>query len=133
MKPLKKSHFSAPCSEVVFREIFVLFSLQCLLLYICSTNQSPFPTFQLSLKHSESCMIHDSGSTVRPKLLKSVHYCPATKKTLERAYTDLTSYNAFPSSNVYPTEDENKNPLETEFGLSVYRDHQTFSIQVILI
>ncbi|PAV78729.1 hypothetical protein WR25_07419 [Diploscapter pachys] len=68
-------------------------------------------------------------STVRPKVVRSVHYCPATKKTLERKYTDLTSYEAFPSSNVYPTEDENKNPLETEFGLSTYKDHQTFSIQ----
>ena len=73
------------------------------------------------------------GSSVRPKVVRSVHYCPATKKTLERKYTDLTSYEAFPSSNVYPTEDENKNPLETEFGLSTYKDHQTFSIQVLLI
>uniref|UniRef100_A0A1I7WLX3 DNA helicase n=1 Tax=Heterorhabditis bacteriophora TaxID=37862 RepID=A0A1I7WLX3_HETBA len=43
-------------------------------------------------------------SNVRPKVVRSVHYCPATKKTLERKYTDLTSYEAFPSSNVYPTE-----------------------------
>lgn len=35
-----------------------------------------------------------SGSSVRPKVAKSVHYCPSTKKTLERNYTDLTSYNA---------------------------------------
>ncbi|KAI6173760.1 DNA replication licensing factor MCM3 [Aphelenchoides besseyi] len=68
-------------------------------------------------------------SNVRPKVEKSVHYCPATKKTLERQYTDLTSYESFPSSNTYPKEDENKNPLETEFGLSVYKDHQVFSIQ----
>ncbi|KHJ91112.1 MCM2/3/5 family protein [Oesophagostomum dentatum] len=68
-------------------------------------------------------------SVVRPKVVKSVHYCPATKKTLEKRYTDLTSYESFPSSNVYPTEDENKNPLETEFGLSTYKDHQTFSVQ----
>ncbi|KAM3727836.1 Maternal DNA replication licensing factor [Dirofilaria immitis] len=68
-------------------------------------------------------------SALRPKVVRSVHYCPATKKTFERRYTDLTSYDAFPSSNVYPTEDENKNPLETEYGLSTYRDHQTFSIQ----
>lgn len=68
-------------------------------------------------------------SAVRPKIVRSVHYCPATKKTLERKYTDLTSYEAFPSSNVYPTEDENKNPLETEYGLSTYKDHQTFAIQ----
>lgn len=26
-------------------------------------------------------------------------------------------------------QDESKNPLETEFGLSTYKDHQTFSIQ----
>jgi DNA replication licensing factor MCM3 len=26
-------------------------------------------------------------------------------------------------------QDENKNPLETEYGLSAYKDHQTLSIQ----
>uniref|UniRef100_A0A914PE96 DNA replication licensing factor MCM3 n=1 Tax=Panagrolaimus davidi TaxID=227884 RepID=A0A914PE96_9BILA len=68
-------------------------------------------------------------SSVRPKITKSVHYCPATKKTLEKKYTDSTSYETFPTSNVYPTEDENKNPLETEVALSTYKNHQTFSIQ----
>uniref|UniRef100_A0A8C8F4X0 DNA replication licensing factor MCM3 n=1 Tax=Oncorhynchus tshawytscha TaxID=74940 RepID=A0A8C8F4X0_ONCTS len=58
-----------------------------------------------------------------------VHYCPATKKTLERKYTDLTSLDAFPSSSIYPTKDEENNPLETEFGLCVYKDHQTLTIQ----
>ena len=41
---------------------------------------------------------------MRPKVVRSVHYCPATKKTLERKYTDLTSLDAFPSSAVYPTK-----------------------------
>lgn len=68
-------------------------------------------------------------SLVRPKVMKSVHFCPATKKMIERRYTDLTSYEAFPSSTVYPTKDEDGNLLETEFGLSVYKDHQTFTIQ----
>ncbi|MBN3303310.1 MCM3M factor, partial [Amia calva] len=68
-------------------------------------------------------------SLVRPKVIRSVHYCPATKKTLERKYTDLTSLDAFPSSAIYPTKDEENNPLETEFGLSTYRDHQTLTIQ----
>ncbi|NP_001080158.1 zygotic DNA replication licensing factor mcm3 [Xenopus laevis] len=68
-------------------------------------------------------------SLVRPKVVRSVHYCPATKKTIERKYTDLTSLEAFPSSAVYPTKDEENNPLETEYGLSIYKDHQTITIQ----
>ncbi|CAD5235004.1 unnamed protein product [Bursaphelenchus xylophilus] len=68
-------------------------------------------------------------SNVKPKIVKSVHFCPATNKSLTKTYTDLTSYNSMPTSNVYPKEDENKNPLETEFGLSVFKDHQVFAIQ----
>lgn len=68
-------------------------------------------------------------SLVHPKVVRSVHYCPATKKVLDRKYTDLTSLDAFPSSAVYPTKDEDGNLLETEFGLSTYKDHQTISIQ----
>lgn len=68
-------------------------------------------------------------SLVRPKIVRSVHFCPATKKTIERRYTDMTSTSAFPSSSVYPTKDDEGNPLETEYGLSVYKDHQTVTIQ----
>ncbi|XP_067934630.1 DNA replication licensing factor MCM3-like [Watersipora subatra] len=68
-------------------------------------------------------------SLVRPKMVSSVHYCPATKKTMERKYTDMTSLDPFPSSAAYPTKDEDGNILETEFGLSTFKDHQTFSIQ----
>ncbi|GFQ81180.1 zygotic DNA replication licensing factor mcm3 [Trichonephila clavata] len=68
-------------------------------------------------------------SIVRPKVVRSVHYCPVTSKTMERRYTDLTTYDAYPSSSVYPTKDEDGNLLETEYGLSVYKNHQTFSIQ----
>lgn len=51
---------------------------------------------------------------------------------MEKKYSDFTSYEALLTSNAYPKEDENKNPLETEFGKCVYKDHQVFSIQVIL-
>ncbi|KPM08052.1 lipophorin receptor [Sarcoptes scabiei] len=68
-------------------------------------------------------------SIVRPKIVRSVHYCPATKKKHERRFTDLTSLSAFPSSSAYPTKDEDGNLLETEFGLSTYKDHQILSIQ----
>ncbi|XP_054104643.1 LOW QUALITY PROTEIN: DNA replication licensing factor MCM3-like [Callithrix jacchus] len=81
-----------------------------------------------------SCVVCVEGivtkcSLVRPKVVRSVHYCPATKKTIERRYSDLTTLEAFPSSSVYPTKDEENNPLETEYGLSVYKDHQTITIQ----
>ncbi|OON16159.1 hypothetical protein X801_08032 [Opisthorchis viverrini] len=69
------------------------------------------------------------ASLIRPKIVCSVHYCPATKKSIERRYADLTSLEAYPSSGIYPTKDENGNLLETEYGLSVYQDHQTLTIQ----
>ncbi|XP_066245196.1 DNA replication licensing factor Mcm3 isoform X2 [Euwallacea similis] len=68
-------------------------------------------------------------SLVYPKLVRSVHFCPATKKFMERKYTDLTSLEAVPSSAIYPTKDDEGNTLETEFGLCQYKDHQTISIQ----
>ena len=42
----------------------------------------------------------------------------------------MTSYDSFPSSNSYPTKDDDNNPLETEYGMCVYKDHQTLTIQV---
>lgn len=77
------------------------------------------------------CMegIVTKASQVLTKVVRSVHYCPATGRVLERLYTDLTSYDAFPSSSVYPTKDEDGNILETEYGLSVYKNHQTVTVQ----
>lgn len=54
------------------------------------------------------------GSLVRPKVVRSVHYCPQTKKTLVRRYTDLTSLDAFPTSSVYPTK------VTLAFGLDLH-------------
>ncbi|XP_060529095.1 zygotic DNA replication licensing factor mcm3 [Cylas formicarius] len=68
-------------------------------------------------------------SLVYPKLVRSVHYCPATKKFTDKKYTDLTSLEAVPTSAVYPTKDEDDNILETEFGLCKYKNHQTIAIQ----
>lgn len=41
----------------------------------------------------------------------------------------MTSFEAVPSGAAYPTRDEDGNLLETEYGLSVYKDHQMLSIQ----
>ncbi|VEL23281.1 unnamed protein product [Protopolystoma xenopodis] len=68
-------------------------------------------------------------SLVRPKVVRSVHYCPATKKTIERRYADITSLESYPSSGVYPTTDEGGNLLETEYGHCIFKDHQSLTVQ----
>jgi DNA replication licensing factor MCM3 len=69
-------------------------------------------------------------SLVRPKVVRSVHYCEATTKFHAREYRDqTTSFDPMPASSVYPTQDSDGNPLVTEYGYSTYRDHQTISVQ----
>ncbi|CEH16256.1 mcm-domain-containing protein [Ceraceosorus bombacis] len=69
-------------------------------------------------------------SLVRPKVLKSVHYCEATGKHHAREYRDATMYGTLPPSRgAYPTDDGNGNRVTTEYGHSLYRDHQMISIQ----
>lgn len=69
-------------------------------------------------------------SLVRPKVLKSIHYSEKGKKHYMREYRDaLTPGNPVPTGAVYPTHDDNGDPLITEFGFSTYRDHQTIGIQ----
>ncbi|KAF2639650.1 DNA replication licensing factor MCM3 [Massarina eburnea CBS 473.64] len=68
-------------------------------------------------------------SLVRPKVVKSVHYNEKKQKFVSKTYHDQTMGMGAASSSVYPTEDEDGDPLVTEFGYSTYRDHQTISIQ----
>mmetsp|Transcript_37226 Transcript_37226/g.78515 ORF Transcript_37226/g.78515 Transcript_37226/m.78515 type:complete len:810 (+) Transcript_37226:263-2692(+) len=85
-------------------------------------------------------------SSVKPKVVQSVHYCPATGTHEARSYVDAmdpqlglpavdASGRELPdkvvqlTSSSYPTQDKEGNALETEFGLSVYKDHQTITLQ----
>mmetsp|Transcript_7111 Transcript_7111/g.9835 ORF Transcript_7111/g.9835 Transcript_7111/m.9835 type:complete len:799 (-) Transcript_7111:365-2761(-) len=79
-------------------------------------------------------------SVVRPKLVKSVHHCAKTNEQHVRYYRDAISHSligsttggsgmGFPTSTSYPTKDDQGNPLSSEYGLSVYRDHQMITIQ----
>ncbi|KAG0141938.1 hypothetical protein CROQUDRAFT_67827 [Cronartium quercuum f. sp. fusiforme G11] len=69
-------------------------------------------------------------SLVRPKVIKSAHYCPTTNQFYTREYRDqLSSGTGTTSNSLYPQEDPDGNPLETEYGLSTYMDHQTIAIQ----
>ncbi|KAL7142515.1 hypothetical protein ABFS83_08G128400 [Erythranthe nasuta] len=70
-------------------------------------------------------------SLVRPKVVKSVHFCPVTEKFTVREYRDITSNIGLPTGSVYPTRDDNGNLLVTEYGLCVYKDHQTLSMQEV--
>ncbi|KAG8634664.1 DNA replication licensing factor MCM3 isoform X1 [Manihot esculenta] len=70
-------------------------------------------------------------SLVRPKVLKSVHYCPATGDFTTREYRDITSNVGLPTGSVYPTRDGHGNLLVTEYGLCKYKDHQTLSMQEV--
>jgi len=85
-------------------------------------------------------------STVRQKLVKSVHYCPATKQHESRSYVDgadpelglpaldvngreLADKLVAMTPSAYPSTDRDGNPLLSEFGLSKYTDYQTISLQ----
>ncbi|KAG1783608.1 MCM2/3/5 family-domain-containing protein [Suillus placidus] len=70
-------------------------------------------------------------SLVRPKMLKSVHYCPETKLFHARDYRDATTStsNLPPTSTVTPQQDDDGHPLQMEYGRCVFRDHQRISIQ----
>ncbi|KAL8835497.1 MAG: hypothetical protein Q9170_003299 [Blastenia crenularia] len=69
-------------------------------------------------------------SLVRPKVVKSVHYNEKKNIFHFREYRDQTmTANGAASTSVYPQEDEEGNPLITEYGYCTYRDHQTISIQ----
>jgi DNA replication licensing factor MCM3 len=69
-------------------------------------------------------------SLVRPKVVKSVHYNEKKSTFHFREYRDQTmSASGAASTSVYPTQDDEGNPLVTEYGYCTFRDHQTISIQ----
>lgn len=70
-------------------------------------------------------------SLVRPKMLKSVHYCPATTQFHSREYRDATTStsNLPPTSSITPQTDDEGNPMQMEYGFSEFRDQQRISIQ----
>ena len=73
------------------------------------------------------------GSLVRPKMLKSIHYCPPTNKFHSRTYHDATiiapSSTLTGSTTVIPQDDGEGHALLMEYGLSTFRDNQTINIQ----
>lgn len=95
-------------------------------------------TFQVSPRHLMShfigrlvCVegIVTKCSVVLPKVVRTVHYCPSTQQFLKKDYRDFTSVGGLPTGFQYPTRDRNGNPLQTEFGLSRFKDTQSLFVQ----
>lgn len=79
-------------------------------------------------------------SSVRPKLVRSVQYCPATNVYSTREYRDATSMDIgievrenagerLPTGASFPTADTDGNALEMEHGYCQYKDCQTLVLQ----
>lgn len=68
-------------------------------------------------------------SLIKPKIVRSVTYCPATNKRSERRHYDLSSLEYHPSSHAIETHDDEGNPVDLEHGQSIYKDHQTLTLQ----
>ncbi|KAK7927679.1 DNA replication licensing factor mcm3 [Apiospora marii] len=68
-------------------------------------------------------------SLIRPKVVKSVHFNETKNIFHFREYRDQTMTTGVTTSSVYPQQDDEGNPLLTEYGFCTYRDHQTISIQ----
>lgn len=68
-------------------------------------------------------------SVVRPKLVRSVHYKPGTDQLTSKDYRDITSFNGAPTPASIPTQDEDGQPMQIEYGKCVYKDHQSLVIQ----
>lgn len=91
-------------------------------------------TSRLANKYVGVQGIVTSISRVKPKLMKSAHYCEATKKHSTKEYEDryaLKSQQINASNIAIPIYDdnENKNPLSMEYGLCEYHDIQTIVLQ----
>ena len=72
-------------------------------------------------------------SPLRPRILETVHYCPATNKYSRKEYRDqltpMMDGQHLPTVNVTPKTDMQGNPLRTELGLCSFMDSQCVIMQ----
>ncbi|KAG6581420.1 DNA replication licensing factor MCM3, partial [Cucurbita argyrosperma subsp. sororia] len=86
-------------------------------------------TFLFDWKFTVTWILYKVLKLIRPKVVKSVHFCPTPWSFTSHEYRDITSNMVLPAGSVYPTRDENGNLLITEYGLCGFKDHQTLSMQ----
>lgn len=68
-------------------------------------------------------------SLVNPKLLELTNFCEATKRISRQTFIDNTDLTQIPRRFAIQTKDSNENPLDVEFGLSTFVDHQIITVQ----
>ena len=77
-------------------------------------------------------------SSVRPKLSRLVQYSTENKRFSAKEYRDASSITVgtmkqgallLPTTSVIPTKDPDGNPVQTEYGLSLFEDQQTVTLQ----
>eukprot|EP00796_Vickermania_ingenoplastis_P010576 gene10576-7346_t len=72
-------------------------------------------------------------SANRPRVLETVHYCPATNRFTKKEFRDqltpMLDSSHLPTVNVMPKTDMEGNPLRTELGLSIFVDSQCAILQ----
>nr|POE94607.1 dna replication licensing factor mcm3 [Quercus suber] len=127
LKDVVKTLGNRPAHETADETMYYCAYVGSLGEYACNprTLSSHFLNHMVSLEG-----IVTKCSLVRPKVVKSVHYNEAKSTFHFREYRDQTmTANGAASSSVYPTQDDEGNPLVTEYGYCTYRDHQTISIQ----
>eukprot|EP00747_Dinoflagellata_sp_TGD_P143138 gnl/TRDRNA2_/TRDRNA2_176348_c0_seq2.p1 gnl/TRDRNA2_/TRDRNA2_176348_c0~~gnl/TRDRNA2_/TRDRNA2_176348_c0_seq2.p1 ORF type:complete len:441 (-),score=-35.93 gnl/TRDRNA2_/TRDRNA2_176348_c0_seq2:286-1608(-) len=69
------------------------------------------------------------ATLVTPKLCRSVHYCPTSKKHFFQNHYETVLSSYITKDLAYLTKDNNTAFLETEYGLSKYIDCQTMTVQ----
>lgn len=71
-----------------------------------------------------------TSSIVRPKITRSVHYNPASKTFSHKEYRDTSMITPLPPTSItIPSKSAEGNPIELEYGLSTYIDHQKVVLQ----
>ncbi len=70
------------------------------------------------------------GSLVKPKIVSTVQYNPRTERSFFKSFRDATSSFGLPTPAVFMSVDpDTKDPLSMEFGLCLYKDHQSITVQ----
>lgn len=127
-----------PLTNVTEDSLGLIEAINSLRIKLCVGITGPFGQHQVSprglLARFLTKMVCVEGivtkvSLVRPKLERSIHWCPSEGKHVGFVYRDATSLRGLPTLATVPTKNSDGKPYELEYGLSTYRNNQRVTIQ----